>query len=122
MRRHRAYEFRSVPGCAASGYRSMVTFDDLSTNREADTGPFVFRPSVQTLKDREYFVEILFVEADAVVLNGQLKAAAVPVVHCRGRDLHDRGDPFASELQSVSDEILKKLLELKIVREDERQF
>jgi len=46
----------------------MVTFNDLSANRQANAGSLVFVTGMETLKDSKNAIRILLVEANAIVL------------------------------------------------------
>jgi hypothetical protein len=111
--------------------RAAVPLDDLAANGEADAGPLVFVPAVQSLEQLENPLLVLLIEADAVV--GDDKPPTGPARQRRriggignaaqGRRLDRDVRRLArlGELEGVSDQILKELPELEWVGGDRRQ-
>ena len=71
MDRQRDNEGRALPDFAPGCNGSAVAVGDAAANGQADTGPFIFTPSVQSLKHYEDLLRIPLLETDAVVLNGE---------------------------------------------------
>ena len=92
-----------------------MALDDSLADGQADAGSFVDVARMQTRKDVEDPLHVLFVEADAVILDQQ---AALLVAACSTRrtlltplsepafDLDNRRLVLAVKLQRVADEVL----------------
>src|SRR6266496_4978458 len=107
---------------------SPVTFDDFLADRQADARARILVERVQTLENDEYLVEILRVDADAVVAHAEvpllgllpgnrLRRADGGNLAIRRRFAH-RADVDArllrpAELDRIADEVLEKLRELR---------
>jgi hypothetical protein len=55
---------------AFGGDVTVVAVYYTAANRESDAGALVFSAPMQSLKDREHFVHVLLIKADAVIANG----------------------------------------------------
>ena len=105
-----------------------MAFGDLSADGQADARALVLPAPVQALEDREHPVEILFVEADAVVGHQDLARAARGVTRVGRARLDDLGaDPdhrrlsALVELERVADQVLHQLPHLHRVTRDDGQ-
>ncbi len=67
LQRQADVEGRTLPGRAARRDQPAVALDDLAANRQADPGTLVVTATVQPLKNRKHAIEVLLVEADAIV-------------------------------------------------------
>src|ERR1044071_2564595 len=90
--------------------RSAMALDDLLADREADAGAGVFPHRVQPLEDHEDALEVLRLDADAVVGDGDLPRIALVL----GADV-DARYAGAAELERVADQVLEQLRELHVV-------
>ena len=63
---------------------TTVSLDNLAAHSQADAGARVLFTSMQALKDPENSLEILRVDADAVVADGEL----LEIARCRGCERH----------------------------------
>ena len=87
---------------------SMFLHDALH-RRQADARAFKILRTMQSLEDPKQFVDILHVEADAVVADREHRLPIVRVF--RLTDLNDRGISGAGKLKGVGEEVLKDLLD-----------
>src|SRR5207302_7504811 len=95
-----------------------VPGDNLFNDGEPNSVSFELSPTVQPLKwPKNLFREALF-EADAIVLNGNFPKI---IFQETAADLHNGRPLLRGELQSIRDEILKKLPHLMRVSPDYRQ-
>ena len=62
-------EGRAFAGFAAGGDGTAMTVGDAAADGQAHAGAFVFAAAMEALEHGEDFVGVLFVEADAVVLD-----------------------------------------------------
>ena len=74
-----------------------MPFDDLLANRQSDTGTLVFPAGVQTLEDLEDALEILRLDADAIILHGKL-----PELSCSGHSNMDLRGTLRPEFKRIS--------------------
>src|SRR5450432_1145827 len=121
-------ERRALSELTARRDRAAVPLDDLPADRQTYARPLVLAATVETLEDREDPVEVLLVEADAVVRDGDatrtpLAAASrdLAAVDDGRADAHDGRCVLPMELQRVPDEVLKELAHLHGVALDDGQ-
>ena len=93
-----------------------MTFDDLLGDGKPDPAAVIASPLVQALEHLEHAVAILLVDADAIVGNRE-HPAAIPADRV---ETHPRR-ALRAELQGVADQILKQLVQLRLVGADHRQ-
>src|SRR5271157_6152458 len=93
-----------------------VPLDDFLCDREADAGAWVFRRSVQALKDHEDPFGMLRVDSDAVISHGKAPLA----IHFLRRNVDARRGR-AVKLESVADQVLNELEQLSLVGPHRRQ-
>src|ERR1051325_6273319 len=101
-------------GFAGGGDDAAVAVGDAPADGEADAGAFILVAGMQALEDGEDFIEVLFVEADAVVLNGQLTLFGIGILIGRagketledpGVDFDQRLSVWRLELEGVDDQV-----------------
>ncbi len=71
------YEGGSLPGGASGRNGPTVALDDFAADGQPHTGTFVLASAMQPLEEREDAVQVLFIEADAVVLDEDLHPAVI---------------------------------------------
>src|SRR6185503_13571211 len=81
---------------AGGGDNAAVAVGNATADGQADAGAFIFVAAMQALKDGKDFVEILFFEPDAVVLDGDLALFGVGILVRRPgkRTLENAGVDF----------------------------
>src|SRR6185295_3578461 len=100
-------ERRALAGGGLDPDASAVALDDLLADGEADAGAGVLLTGVQALKQHEYFLEVLGLDADPVVPDEEVTFLAVRL----GADL-DLDGRRAAILDGVAHQVLKQLREL----------
>src|SRR5258708_7379266 len=103
-------EFRLDPDAPA------VTLDHLLADGEPDARSRVFDLVVQPLEHHEDALEVLRLDADAIVLHHEF-----PVIGFRHTKNIDSGNGCRAELERVADQILQELRELQVVALELRQ-
>ncbi len=104
---------------------ASVALGYLAAYGQADARALVLAPAVEALEDAEDALDVLIVEADAVVLDEDPAPpgrAAVPAVGQGAVDPDDRRLAGLAKLQAVADEVLKKLAHLEGVGLDGRKL
>jgi hypothetical protein len=97
-----------------------MPLDDLFADGEAHAGSFILAaPAVEPLERRENPLGILLFEADAIILNDDLK---LTVVNYDAPNFDDRLLVFFVKLQRVPYKVLEKLPHLRGVGFDNREF
>src|SRR5579884_527116 len=96
---------------------AAVALDDLAADGQADAGAGVLLLRVQPLEDDEDALQVLRVDADAVVTNPEQPLAAPR--RAAGADV-DHRPGGAAELQRVADQVLEQLHQLRRVALDAR--
>src|SRR5215475_11531881 len=69
-------ERRTFPGLRRHPDTAAVAFDDFLAQRQPDASPGIFLARMQTLEDPENALEILRLDADAIVAHRELPLAA----------------------------------------------
>jgi len=106
----------TLAGLAVGGDFAAVMESDFADDGEAHAGAFVFVTGVETLEDVKNAVQIFFVEADAIVADGDFQEFAAGVFDdFAGGDFDDRGLVGAAEFEGVADEVLQQLAHLEAV-------
>src|SRR5437660_11390764 len=90
---------------------AAVALHDLLADREADPGPGIIVLAVQPLEDDEDAVEVLRIDADAVVAHAEQPLAVAAL----GANL-DLRTGRSAELERVGDQVQEQVLELARVR------
>src|SRR5580692_1311042 len=103
--------------------RAAVPVDNLAADCEADTGPFIFVAPMQALKDLKDPIAIFFVETDTVIFYDDLPTGRASGERVRlALNLDDGANVGLAELDSIANQILKKLRHLAAVSENNRQL
>lgn len=92
-----------------------MTFHDSLADRQADARPRIF-PALQSLKDDEDSLVVLWIEADAVVAQGK---HPLPLLALSG-DV-DVGSILAAELDRIRNQVLEHSQKLRSIRGDRGQ-
>jgi hypothetical protein len=85
-----------------------VAFYNFLTNGQANASSWIIGAAVQSLEQREDTLQVLRLDADAIVVHGEGPRALLPC----GRDMHVRGLMRPLELNAMSDQVLEELAEL----------
>src|SRR5947208_15730283 len=95
-----------------------VALDHLLDDRQADPGSRVLALVVQALEHHEDALEVLRLDADAVVAHREFPFRAL----VGGAHVHGGRGIGLAELQRVADQVLEQLRELSFVAMDRRQL
>ena len=109
-------EFGALAGFRLDPHTAPVALDDLVTNGQTDSAPRIFPASVQTLEETKYLLVVLGIDPDPIVRDANLPHAAIPL---RG-DMNS-GGLLAAVLETVTDKILQKLLDVNLLDAKQRQ-
>ena len=115
----------TIPRGALRLDRASMTFYNLAADGKSHPRSFVFISALQPFEGFENTFYLLFVNADPVVPDVDLvKCRLFPAVLENGRnqvDTYARRSAFRPEFQSISDDILKQLDHLLLIRLNDRQ-
>ena len=81
-----------------------MPLDDLFANGKPDAGAGIFAAGMQALKDKEDALEVLRLDADAIIVYTEMPGVR-QVFHC----YVDLRRAFAAELDGVADQVLEQL-------------
>src|ERR1700728_282476 len=109
--RHGEFEGGTGTGLRLDPDPAARPLDNLLADGEADAVARVFGASVQALKDYENIVGMLGSDSDPVVAYAEL-----PVLACFFHLYRNQRRIVAAELESVSNEILEDLRDLRAIR------
>src|SRR5262249_3724551 len=98
-----------------------MPLDDFLRDRQPHAVPLVLLPRVQALEDLEYPLLELRFEADPIILYGEYPPWRIlSLIRMPGRHVN-HGTAAATELQCISDQILKHLSQLYRIGHHPRQ-
>jgi hypothetical protein len=92
-------------------YAAPVALHNLFANRQTNPRARIFLAPMQTLEDHEDPVKILRVDADSVIANAQLPSSLL----APGRDMNSGCFVRPPELDSIAEQILEELRQLRSV-------
>ena len=93
--------------------RPTMPLDDSFGNRKPQSGSWVLRSRVQSLKDDKDPICVLLLKTNSVVAHGE-----VPMIHVRLSVDSDSRSLVSAEFDRVSDEVLKQSYELVTVAQN----
>ena len=109
-------KFGALAGFRLDPHAASVALHDLVTDRQTYSTPGIFAASVKALKQTKHLFVILSIDPNPVIYNTKLPH---PAILLRGN--MDPRRRFAPVLETISDEILKKLLDMNFVDAKHRQ-
>ena len=106
-------EGTSHTGLGFDPHAATMPLDDSFGNRKPQSGSWVLRSRVQSLKDDKDPICVLLLKTNSVVAHGE-----VPMIHVRLSVDSDSRSFVSAEFDRVSDEVLKQSYELVTVAQN----
>src|SRR6185312_555317 len=96
----------------------MMKFDYFFTMSKSNTGSIIFSNIMQTLKYDKYFISVFLINAYAIIFYRK-----TPIIfYFINRYFYDRRYIFLSELNGITNQVLKKQSYLNRVTSNNRKF